>query len=267
MKAEVVVESGVKHVKWQAPGPISINLLLELVKIHFPEADFQQVGIGAYKPLDGSTAVMCLSYPISNVSTSQVEVTMAVRITDLQEFGCPHCGFRSGSVPMSGGGCLIWNCGECGKQSIGLNEGLLKSTIGLGSGNDVFYPELRKHPRHGIPAHGRPDIRPEAGGEFFSSRGIGLDVTPGCFVCGGTQGMRSNIAAFVRCKDSGKRVVEMFGGKGARLDYREYEPDYVQVKVGACDAHVSCLENLHHITSEAKGTITSDMILEACNPK
>ena len=101
-----------------------------------------------------------------------------------------------------------------------LGKGLLKSAIGFGD----FYPELQEHPRIGIPSHGRPDKRPEGGGEFFQSRPIGLDRVD-CFVCGtGDRDgkghiMLNNIAAYVRCKEAGERVVAMFT-KGAWLDYR-----------------------------------------------
>jgi len=44
---------------------------------------------------------------------------------------------------------------------------------------------------------------------------------------------------------------------GARLDYREFEPDWIQVKVGACAKHIANLDCLHsqltkhkHITAE-----------------
>jgi hypothetical protein len=38
----------------------------------------------------------------------------------------------------------------------------------------------------------------------------------------------------------------MFEGK-AKLDYRESEPDRVQVKIGACDKHFKCLEELENV--------------------
>ena len=78
----------------------------------------------------------------------------------------------------------------------------------------------------------------------FRSRGIGLDVCPCCFVCG-VKGNNylNNIAAFVNSKQDGELVVEWFNQR-ARLDFRESEPNWIQVKVGACDAHLPNLEAL-----------------------
>jgi ribosomal protein S27AE len=187
---------------------------------------------------------------------------IAVTIDELNQWGCPHCGYRSGSAMVQSRGTASWLCGECGITSVALGEGLTKSSIGIGSSieGQAVYPELQDHPRRGTPAHGRPDNRPETGGEFFQSRGVGRDVTPGCFVCGGEKGMRNNIAAFVQCKEAGERVVAMFG-QGAWLDFRPDYPDRVQVKVGACKEHVQELNNLEAVTWD--GIITEGLIANA----
>lgn len=190
--------------------------------------------------------------------------TVAVSSSEMRLYGCPHCGFRSGYSDMSGRGAVVWNCGECGRTSMILADGITKSPIGIGNKkNEFFYPKVRKHPRFGIPSHGKRDVRSADGSEQFRSRGIGKDYTPGCFVCGGSKGMHANIAAFVQCKTSGERVIKMFDGKGAYLDYREHEPDYVQAKVGACKKHISALESLDELTDAADGKITKAMIEEA----
>ena len=193
--------------------------------------------------------------------TTEAYTRVAVSIAELIQFGCPYCGFRSGSQSLSAGGAVVWSCGECGKECCGLSADLTKSPIGFGEINNPFYPELQDHPRRGIPSHGRLDKRPEEGGELFSSRGFGLDMTPGCFVCGGGDGIHNNIAAFVQCKEAGERVVAMFN-QGARLDYREQEPDRVQVKIGVCEQHLPKLEKLHMLTLK-KGTITQENIQAA----
>lgn len=185
------------------------------------------------------------------------ESAIAVSFTEIQQFGCPHCGYRSGTTPISGGGTAVWICGECQKTACILAEGVTKSTIGFGG----FYPELQDHPRHGIPSHGRPDTRPESGGEFFRSRGIGREGDLRCFCCGVKRSLLHNIAAFVQCKQAGERVVAMVQ-RGARVDYREYEPDYVQVKIGACDKHLPNLERLDQLTRQ-DGTITAERIADA----
>jgi len=190
------------------------------------------------------------------MGTNEPQTIVAISAADLQKFGCPYCGYRSGYSPISGHGAAAWDCGECGRTCCILGEGNTKSSIGFGS----FYPELQDHPRHGIPKRGRADKQPDCGGEFFRSRGIGLDITPGCFVCGGDKRLLNNIAAFVQCKEAGVRVVNMFQ-QGARLDYRDFEPDRVQVKVGACNAHLPNLRRLDELTRD--GVITSVHISEA----
>lgn len=202
---------------------------------------------------------------------TETQSVIAVSVAELREFGCPHCGYRSGYTPLSGGGAAVWTCGseECGKTCCALAEGVTTSPIGFGD----LHPELQVHPRRGIPSHGRPDKRPDGEGEFFQSRGFGLEWNLLCFCCGARDkehrledpdqhgnGLLHNIAAFVQCKEAGERVVVMFS-RGARLDYRDSEPDRVQVKIGACGTHLSNLQRLHELTKD--GVITSTSINEA----
>lgn len=89
----------------------------------------------------------------------------------------------------------------------------------------------------------------------FRSRGIGLDACPCCFACGtklrapGANDYLHNISAFVASKEDGQQIVGWFG-LGARLDWRESEPGWIQVKVGACSAHKGNLEKLDKLTSK-----------------
>lgn len=97
----------------------------------------------------------------------------------------------------------------------------------------------------------------------FKSRGIGTDKCT-CFVpaCTETTPMiRSNIAAFVNSQKEGNLAVRMLGGL-AIVDYRENEPDWVQVKLGACPDHIHKLEKLHELTS-LDGHITLNRIRKA----
>jgi hypothetical protein len=185
---------------------------------------------------------------------------VAVRFSEFQEFGCPYCGYRSVNPVISGRGTAVVVCGECGKQSAAVEEGFTHSSIGI---NDDFPPVIG-HPRRGTPSHGRPDTRPEKGGEYFTSRGIGSEWDLECFCCGGEKTLRPNIAAYVRTREAGERVVAMFE-TGARLDFRPRTPDYVQVKIGACEQHKYRLEKLSNLTYEADGIITAEMIEEAKN--
>ena len=186
---------------------------------------------------------------------------IAITIASLNQFGCPHCGYRSGTTPMSFGATALWQCGECGKSCHALADGITKSSIRVGD----IYPELERHPRHGAPSHGTPDLKPGGGGEFFRSRGIGLDSVD-CFVCGThdrdgkRHHMLNNISAFAQCKEAGGRIVALFP-QGARLDYREYEPDRVQVKIGACDLHLPHLQKLDLLVQD--GVISENRIATA----
>jgi len=187
------------------------------------------------------------------VSPVFYDYPIAVKRSEMVISGCPHCGYRSGSSYMSGGGASVWRCGSCGKGCEVWNENLTVSPFNNGEA------KLIKHPLFPTPSRGRPDNVPKEGGEYFRSRGVGMDSTPGCFVCGGEKGMRNNISGYVQCKEAGERIVNKFE-HGARLDYREYEPDYIQVKIGACQRHVHCLEDLSRQTDEAGGRITNKMI-------
>ncbi len=49
---------------------------------------------------------------------------------------------------------------------------------------------------------------------------------------------------------------------GAQLDYRDYEPDRVQVKIGACDEHLGNLQRLDLATA-TDGVINASQVEEA----
>jgi len=106
----------------------------------------------------------------------------------------------------------------------------------------------------------REFTKEKLGGEFFNVRGIGSDSTPGCFVCGGETGMNSNISGFVKSKESGETIINMFKS-GARLDFREREPNWIQVKIGACKEHHSLLEDLMKEIQYAGDIITKDIVV------
>ena len=183
---------------------------------------------------------------------------IAINHKEYTRWGCPYCGFRSASRSMEAGGAAVLHCADCGKSYITLADDVTVSPIGCGGDDGTVYPKLQSHPREGTPSHGTPDELPEEGGEHFHSRGIGSDKAD-CFICGkGTY--NPNICAFVRCKDAGERVVAMFS-HGARMDYREYEPDRVQVKIGACEYHLPALEKLDKLTRD--GRITVERVAEA----
>lgn len=95
-----------------------------------------------------------------------------------------------------------------------------------------------------------------------NNRGLGTDHTPGCFVCGGASGLHSNISMFVASKEDGEAIIGLFK-LGARLDYREREPEWIQVKVGACETHFENLKLLSIKVRLYPYRITAPMIQDA----
>lgn len=96
---------------------------------------------------------------------------------------------------------------------------------------------------------------------MYIPRGIGLNWMS-CFVCDGEDiSLKSSMAAFAENKESGEKMVELFKSSGfhAKLDYRDSEPNWVQVKIGACKEHQNMLENLYALTCQ-KRTITKDIL-------
>lgn len=92
----------------------------------------------------------------------------------------------------------------------------------------------------------------------FASRGIGSSWDP-CFVCAeeplkdglGEGSTHANLAAFVESRAAGEAVVALFRDLGltARVDYRESEPTWIQVKLGVCRAHQASLRLLDRVTA------------------
>jgi len=82
--------------------------------------------------------------------------------------------------------------------------------------------------------------------------------------------MYNNLSAFVETKEEGERAVAMFT-QGAKLDYRPQEPNWIQVKVGACDTHLENLVWLLDMIEESKGIcaetvyICSDETIHLCS--
>jgi len=136
----------------------------------------------------------------------------------------------------------------------------------------------------------------ESSAEKFQPRGIGLNWIA-CFVCyeikdgysdlidgkpggevvksiftadrkyyrGGYGSVQADMSSFVTDRAAGKRVVEMFAmhESSAYLDFRLHEPNYVQVKIGACERHLPNLRHLQQLTQEANHTISPSIIRSA----
>lgn len=184
-----------------------------------------------------------------------IEGPIAVRFSQFQEYGCPYCGYEVGYVSMSGPGASIWVCSDCQRGVVVAHDEATHIPIHI---NGVE-PKIVEHPRYGTPKHGPPDTYHD-GRAQFNSRGLGLDHTPGCFVCGGDHDLYHNISGFVNTKSDGEHVVAMFQ-HGARLDYREYEPHWIQVKIGACEQHIPQLKELNRLCKD--GEISEEIVEQA----
>lgn len=92
-----------------------------------------------------------------------------------------------------------------------------------------------------------PDKRPEKG-EYWKSRGVGSDLSG--FVCSKAAGER--ILKMVR-KILGKKKPNSW------LDYRKYEPTWIQFKF---DGEEFNLEKLHAMATENGNIITNEILIE-----
>lgn len=101
--------------------------------------------------------------------------------------------------------------------------------------------------------------------EKFSSRGIGSEWGLPCFASGqefDRGDLNPNISGFVESKEAGENVVAMFNDL-AYLDFRPFEPNWVQVKVGTSEANVAALEKLHELVRENGNLISREIIEKA----
>lgn len=183
---------------------------------------------------------------------------IAISWDDYLKYGCVNCGYGSShSGPISGGDCGTATCRECRTTFCVLFNGAKESSIGFGTGEKdsegkqfFEYPKLQQHPRKGIPWHPwvQPDPRPEEG-EYWNSRGIGYDLS-----------------GFVKSKAAGERLLEMVKkvlGKDdpdSWLDYREYEPEWIQFKFKKEEFDLEKLDKL----SKENNRILTEAILIAC---
>ena len=102
------------------------------------------------------------------------------------------------------------------------------------------------------------EISLRKGGIKFSSRGFGKEWVS-CFICKKGK-LNDNVSGFVKSKSDGEKIKKMFK-KHISLDYRPSEPNYIQVKIGACEKHLEKLRKLVKHTHRS-GTIEQWMVDE-----
>jgi len=93
------------------------------------------------------------------------------------------------------------------------------------------------------------------------TRGIGQEFGLGCFVCGIKQKLMNNISVFVPSKEEGEEVEKWF--KGSYLDFRPREPNWIQLKIGACDKHKDYLTKLNTLIA-SKINISKEDVDNVC---
>jgi hypothetical protein len=112
----------------------------------------------------------------------------------------------------------------------------------------LLLDEVRVHrPYHRGMGVGTKDAPREHWG--INPRAIGLNFNP-CFVCGGgdPSKARADFAAFVKCREDGLEICNLFLEQnlhGPKLDYRPKEPSWIQVKFCTCPDHVPLLRAMH----------------------
>jgi hypothetical protein len=94
----------------------------------------------------------------------------------------------------------------------------------------------------------------------WSPRGVGSNWNIPDLVTGLDDGkLHPDMSGFVKSKAEGQLAVVIFGDR-ARLDYRESEPNWIQVKVSAQE---EVLYELEKLVRENNGLLTPDIVNKA----
>ncbi len=174
---------------------------------------------------------------------------IAISGRDYHKYGCPKCNCIYGK-PKDFDYSYVVSCIECNTKFVVLDQLVNVSPFGFQQNEDkekYIYPELQDHPNKKLTHYYiRPDKKPEIG-EYFKPRGVGYDL-----------------AGFVESRIAGERIINMFKkilGYNLKtwLDYRDFEPDWIQIKVQKEDG--IDLEKLNKLTQD--GIITETKIIES----
>lgn len=179
---------------------------------------------------------------------------LAISSYDFDLYGCPNCGCDTNITHASSNNTLSVVCSNCHLNFVVLFKGITESELGFMTvkNTHVEYPRLIEHPRRGDFRwnYNAPDINPELG-EFFKPRGIGYDL-----------------AGFVKSRQAGERIIKMVKRVLQKeeiktwLDYREREPNWIQVKFQKEEFD---LEMLYEKTKD--GILTEEILRESMKDK
>jgi len=190
---------------------------------------------------------------------NKIYLNIALKQNEYKLHGCPVCGCTT-SISDS---CYISNCGgltcrECNTHFFIVHEEAKQENITISyssgdkdsNGKDImFTPIIINHPRKAIIGHKfiYPDIRPEGEGEFWNARGIGYDLS-----------------GFVKSKQAGERLLEIvkkvLNNKNPKswLDWREYEPEWIQFKFQEEEFN---LKELQKMAKQNNNILTEEILM------
>ena len=179
---------------------------------------------------------------------------VAISYEDFERFGCPYCGTTLKRTHSYANGTNHLSCGheDCQKHYLVVISDLYSSMNFILESGEKYCPVVQKHPRFNIPKtnYKAKDIRPEnLEHEYFNSRGVGYDL-----------------AGFVKSKEAGERIVEKIktilnkSEIKSWLDYREYEPSRIQLKISPSEFDIVKLDDL---VRQNEDVLTNE-ILESC---
>lgn len=80
-------------------------------------------------------------------------IPLCVTFSDLDEWGCPSCGYAQGVIGQAKEGTAVWICRCCGKPAHVVVPQLSQSTIPafeVEEGMKPFFPKVKEHPRKGM---------------------------------------------------------------------------------------------------------------------
>ena len=102
--------------------------------------------------------------------------------------------------------------------------------------------------------------------EFWRARGVGSNGGWKSLVTGEFVEFGPDISGFVSSKEAGERIVDLLDGR-AYLDFRPFEPNWIQVKLIVEKEHRGVLQRLYDANLVCEGMIRPRTIAWAIDPE
>jgi hypothetical protein len=118
-------------------------------------------------------------------------------------------------------------------------------------------------------------ITPESEGVSLKSIGITHEKAPGCFVCGGEEGIYNNLIGSVKSENEYFTIANMFDRRGISTYFDPSligktafniiksgtaELNYYSLNIGACDAHRPFLKKISNFADAKQGNLSRGLI-------